>query len=127
MLNAHERYIKTPEYRFSTLGETPVSVPVSAPVSGPVSTPVSAPFSPPATAPASPPASPPFFVSTKAIRFNYTGGVQTYTVPVGVTSLNITLFGAQGGTSFGPGGYGAMISSSITVVPGQLLFIFVGG
>ena len=28
--------------------------------------------------------------------FNYTGGVQTYIVPAGVTSVNIKTWGAQG-------------------------------
>ncbi|HEU4717069.1 MAG TPA: hypothetical protein VFU15_04520, partial [Bacteroidia bacterium] len=29
---------------------------------------------------------------------NYTGGIQTYTVPCGVTSITIECYGAQGGS-----------------------------
>ena len=61
---------------------------------------------------------------------NYTGGLQTYTVPAGVTSINITAKGAQGGgnTSVGStGGTGAIMVGNCTVVPGQVLNVLVGG
>ena len=35
--------------------------------------------------------------------FNYTGSVQTYTVPSGVTLLTIETYGAQGGSGTGFG------------------------
>ena len=57
--------------------------------------------------------------------FNFTGGVQTYTVPDCVTSLNVVAAGAQGGG--GTGGLGATVTGTITVVPGQVIQIFVGG
>ena len=67
--------------------------------------------------------------------FNYTGGMQTYTVPAGVTNLTAIIRGAQGGngvvnsggSGIGTGGFGAMIQATITVTPGQLLYLFVGG
>ncbi|MFN8242798.1 MAG: PKD-like domain-containing protein [Ferruginibacter sp.] len=61
--------------------------------------------------------------------FNYTGGVQTFTVPPGVTSLNITCFGAQGENAAigGTGGKGASATGTLAVTPGQVLNIYVGG
>jgi hypothetical protein len=65
----------------------------------------------------------------------YTGAMQTYTVPCGVTTLHIECYGAQGGSGSvggnsapgGLGGYGAMTSGDLAVTPGQVLNIFVGG
>ncbi|MCB9234635.1 MAG: HYR domain-containing protein [Bacteroidia bacterium] len=67
--------------------------------------------------------------------FNYTGSVQTWTVPAGVFSINVDLFGAQGGTSpIGcssgtnkPGGLGGRVQATVSVVPGDVLSIYVGG
>ncbi len=59
--------------------------------------------------------------------FNYTGTVQSFTVPGGVTSLNIDASGAQGGGSFGgAGGLGARMTGTYAVTPGQVLSIVVG-
>lgn len=59
--------------------------------------------------------------------FNYTGSVQTFTVPVGVTSISIDARGAQGGGSFGgAGGLGARMTGNFTVTPGQVLSVVVG-
>jgi hypothetical protein len=66
---------------------------------------------------------------------NFTGGIQTYTVPCGVTSINIEAYGAQGGTGAtggnastgGFGGLGGYASGTLDVTPGQVLNIFVGG
>jgi hypothetical protein len=59
---------------------------------------------------------------------NYTGAMQTYTVPAGVTSVTIEAYGAEGvgmnGFTAGTGG-GAM--GDLSVVSGQVLNIFVGG
>jgi hypothetical protein len=68
-------------------------------------------------------------------NFNFTGGMQTFTVPAGVTSINIAAFGAQGGSGAlggnsvlgGTGGLGASASGTLAVTPGQVLNIFVGG
>ncbi len=70
--------------------------------------------------------------------FNYTGAVQTFTVPAGVTSITIDAFGAEGGTGAagnsvsgatlgGAGGKGSKASGTLTVTPGQVLNIYVGG
>ena len=64
--------------------------------------------------------------------FNYTGSVQSFTVPAGVTALTVDASGAQGGacapnTIVGPGGNGGQVTGSIAVTPGQVLNIYVGG
>ena len=56
--------------------------------------------------------------------FDYTGGMQTYLVPVGVTSLHMELFGGEG---YGNLGYGGRVEAILTVTPGETLNIFVGG
>src|ERR1700690_1531228 len=61
--------------------------------------------------------------------FSYTGVLQTFTVPAGVTSITIDAGGAQGGrdatgTLFAKGG---RVQATLTVTPGQVLNIYVGG
>jgi hypothetical protein len=60
--------------------------------------------------------------------FVYTGDEQSFTVPDGVTSINVEAFGGAGGdTSDGiVGGLGGYLQATIDVTPGQLLNIFVG-
>jgi hypothetical protein len=61
--------------------------------------------------------------------FSYTGAIQTFTVPCGVTTLNIEVWGAQGGSntsSLTIGGYGARMKGDFAVVAGQQLKILVG-
>jgi len=56
--------------------------------------------------------------------FSYTGAQQTWTVPAGVTSVQIECWGAEGGTSAsGKGGYA---KGTLAVTPGQILYIYVG-
>ncbi len=67
--------------------------------------------------------------------FNFTGGMQTFTVPAGVTSVFVQTWGAQGGSgaiggnavSGGAGALGGYAEGNLAVVPGQVLNIFVGG
>ena len=66
--------------------------------------------------------------------FSYTGAVQTFTVPAGVTQLSTVITGAEGGRggrdSQGepiPGGYKGQVTGTIAVTPGQVLTIAVGG
>ncbi len=56
----------------------------------------------------------------------YTGAMQTYTVPCGVTSVTISCWGGQGATG-GQGGLGGFSTGTLAVTPGQSLFVFVGG
>ncbi len=70
--------------------------------------------------------------------FNYTGAIQTWTVPAGITSITINAAGAQGGAGSagsdngspiagGAGGLGTKATGTLAVTPGQVLNIFVGG
>ncbi|MEI7420845.1 MAG: glycine-rich protein, partial [Prolixibacteraceae bacterium] len=63
--------------------------------------------------------------------FNYTGAVQTLTVPAGVTSVVIETWGAQGGINnignSNLGGLGGYAKGTLSVTPGQTLNIYVGG
>jgi Secretion system C-terminal sorting domain/PKD-like domain len=67
--------------------------------------------------------------------FNFTGGLQTFTVPCGVTSVFIQSWGAQGGSgdlggnfvAGGTGGLGGYAEGNLAVNPGDVLTIFVGG
>ncbi len=59
--------------------------------------------------------------------FNYTGAVQMWVVPAGVTSVDVTCWGAEGGRAAGPGGMGGMAQATAPVNPGDTLWIYVGG
>jgi len=64
----------------------------------------------------------------QSATFNFTGGMQTWTVPANVTSITVDARGAQGGSySFGNGGNGGRVVATIPVVPGQTISVFVGG
>ncbi len=63
--------------------------------------------------------------------FNYSGSIVNWTVPAGVTSINVDARGAQGGiqvesNAFAPGN-GARIVGTVSVTPGDVLKILVGG
>jgi glycine rich protein len=65
--------------------------------------------------------------------FGFTGTVQVYVVPAGVTRVDVDAFGAQGASvsdpSFGTtaGGFGGRVQTTLTVTPGDTLFVYVGG
>ena len=66
--------------------------------------------------------------------FPYTGGAQTFEVPLCVTKLTLEVWGAQGGgancCSGGPqddGGKGGYSKGEISVQPGQIVHVYVGG
>ncbi|HTF05524.1 MAG TPA: T9SS type A sorting domain-containing protein [Bacteroidia bacterium] len=66
------------------------------------------------------------------VTFNYTGALQTFTVPPCVTTIHIEARGAQGGevTVQAPlpqGGLGATMTGDFAVNPGDVLSIIVGG
>ncbi len=69
-------------------------------------------------------------------RFDYTGAVQTFTVPDDVTELAITCAGGAGGGSTADdvsnrggsgGGLGGIVSAKFSVTPGQVFDVYVGG
>ena len=64
--------------------------------------------------------------AAQTFTFTYTGDVQTFVVPPGVTLLHVDAFGAQGGHPTG-GGRGGRVETMIAVTPGETLYIYVGG
>ena len=61
---------------------------------------------------------------SQVTTFDYTGAIETYTVPLGATSISIQAYGAQGGND--NGGLGAGMYGEFTVTPGDVLNIVVG-
>lgn len=62
--------------------------------------------------------------------FNYTGSRQSYTVPSNVNEVQVDAYGAQGGHESGRsygGGRGGHTRSTISVTPGERLWVYVGG
>lgn len=60
--------------------------------------------------------------------FNYTGAIQTWTVPCGVNTITVDVRGAQGGSySSDTGGLGARMQGTFNVTPGTVLSVYVGG
>jgi hypothetical protein len=56
--------------------------------------------------------------------FDYTGSIETFTVPAGVTSISVQAYGAQGGNT--NGGLGAGIYGEFNVNPGDQFSVVVG-
>ncbi|CAN5377526.1 hypothetical protein BH09BAC5_BH09BAC5_09340 [soil metagenome] len=67
--------------------------------------------------------------SQTTTTYNYTGAVQSYTVPCGVTTVTIDAYGAQGENAAigGVGGLGSYTSGVLNVTMGDVLTIYVGG
>ncbi|MGI4862597.1 MAG: beta strand repeat-containing protein [Janthinobacterium lividum] len=61
--------------------------------------------------------------------FTYTGGVQNYFVPQGVSALRVVATGASGGEGYqgATSGRGAQVQATIRVTPGELLVVTLGG
>lgn len=60
------------------------------------------------------------------VVYNYTGTIQTFTVPAGVTAITIKGIGADGGNSVSSGvngGRGASLTGTFAVTPGQTIYI----
>ena len=62
----------------------------------------------------------------------FTGGMQTWVVPAGVTSLLVHAYGASGAkctasTCFAAGGLGGHIAATVTVTPLSTMYINIGG
>jgi len=70
-------------------------------------------------------------LNAQVTTYDYTGSPDTWVVPVGVTSIQIECYGAQGseglGAAGGAGGLGGYSSGELTVTEGEVLNIFVGG
>ena len=67
--------------------------------------------------------------------FSYTGSQQTFTVPSGVSTITIKVWGAQGGSGgywsnasyCGTGGKGGYSTGELSVTPGNTVYVYVGG
>ncbi len=71
--------------------------------------------------------------------FSFAGGVQTFTVPAGVTSIDVDMAGAAGGQAaysiyylgypyfYGDPAKGGRVQAKMAVTPGQVLYLNVGG
>ena len=71
-------------------------------------------------------------MAIKTITFNYTGAVQVWSPPNGVTRIKIECFGAQGGDMIispwtGKGGKGGYTWGEVILNDIQTLYIYVGG
>jgi len=74
-------------------------------------------------------------VIPKITTLNYSGSVQTFTVPAGVTSISVDAYGASSSVSSGIyagycGGYqakGGRVQTDLSVSPGETLYVYVGG
>lgn len=58
--------------------------------------------------------------------FTFTGTDQNFVVPTGITSLDVRLWGAAGGTNGLSGGGGAYVRGILAVTPGEDLSVLVG-
>ena len=59
---------------------------------------------------------------------SYTGADQTYTVPAGMSSLNVVVTGGGGGSDYPMGSHAGIVSATLTgLTPGQTLTVKVGG
>ena len=65
---------------------------------------------------------------TTCVQFEFTGADQAFVVPSGVSSLAVTVYGAQGEASWiaTPGGRGGMASGTISTSPGTVYTVTVG-
>jgi len=72
----------------------------------------------------------PLLITTNSIcsplTFNYTGSVQSFNIPEGVTQITIDAYGAQGANAT-HGGKGGRATGVRTVTPGELVRVYVGG
>src|SRR5690348_17069616 len=63
--------------------------------------------------------------ASTTVSFGYTGAAQSWTVPGGVTQVQVDARGAQGQSAFG--GFGGETMATLAVTAGQTLGIYVGG
>lgn len=75
-------------------------------------------------------AAPPAMAAADTETIGYTGGPQTWTVPLGVSSVEVDLYGAAGSNNNNSGfyrGLGGRATATFAVSPGQVFRIYVGG
>lgn len=59
--------------------------------------------------------------------FNYTGAAQSFTVPTGITSIQIVAQGGDGKSVFSNDAKGAEVTATLAVTPGEEFDVYVGG
>lgn len=64
---------------------------------------------------------------TQTKTFSFTGAPQPFTVPAGVTSILVGCLGAACGSYNGAGRGGPPATGALSVTPGQVLWVYVGG
>src|SRR5436190_20355635 len=64
---------------------------------------------------------------TATRTFNPIAAEQVFTVPVGVGTIQVHAIGGAGGCAHTAQGHGGDVSATLTVIPGQLLYVEVGG
>ena len=62
--------------------------------------------------------------SGTTVTCSYTGDIQKWVVPTGITSGTFTVTGAAGGGS--SGGFGGVVTGTLALTPGQTLYMYVG-
>lgn len=65
--------------------------------------------------------------NSNTLTYTYTGAVQTWTVPSGVDTITVDVYGAQGGANWVNNvNYGGHVQADLPVTPGSVLNIYVG-
>jgi hypothetical protein len=64
--------------------------------------------------------------------FTYTGTMQEFTVPPGITTIHVHLVGGEGGSSVAAaggsvGGFGGVVDADLSVTPGDVYDVYVAG
>lgn len=68
--------------------------------------------------------------SSSSLTFNYTGDMQSFIVPSGVTYLDVLVWGGGGGSYVNESanaGYGLLLSATIPIMSGTTCYLYVGG
>jgi hypothetical protein len=61
------------------------------------------------------------------VTFSFTGATENFSVPAGVTTIEIELAGAQGGSGNSSGGLGGYVKGTLSVTGGSTIYVNVGG
>jgi hypothetical protein len=72
-------------------------------------------------------ASPALAGTPNEVAFAYTGGEQHFDVPTDIASIHVALIGGHGGGGAAAAGHGAHVEGDLGVIPGQRLYVEVGG
>ncbi|NTW31598.1 MAG: hypothetical protein HGB12_03070, partial [Bacteroidetes bacterium] len=72
------------------------------------------------------------FTVSSPLTFNFAGTIQSWTIPAGITTINVKMWGAGGGgagsgwTYHFPGGGGGYSGGALSVTPSEVLTVIVG-